>query len=77
MYTDCPGVQLYTGNFLEYGMPLKGGKKASKRRAFCLETQFAPDAVNRPQFISPVIDAGQCAEYETRYVFSIGEPWKK
>jgi len=76
MYTDCPGVQLYTGNFLEDGMPLKGGKKAVKHHAFCLETQFAPDAVNRPQFLSPVIDAGACSEYETRYVFAIGEPWK-
>jgi len=77
MYTDCPGVQLYPGNFLEDGMLLKGGKKAGKRRAFCLETQFAPDAVNRPRFESPVIHAGECSEYETRYVFSIGEPWKK
>lgn len=77
MITDCDGVQLYSGNFLMDGLPLKGGKKANKRRAFCLETQFAPDAVNRPQFLSPVIEAGQCAESETRYVFSIGAPWDK
>lgn len=77
MTTDCDGVQLYSGNFLTDGLPLKGGKKAAKRRAFCLETQFVPDAVNRPQFVSPVIEAGQCAESETRYVFSIGEPWNK
>jgi aldose 1-epimerase len=77
MYTDCPGVQLYTGNYLDDGMSLKGGKKANKHCAFCLETQFAPDAVNRPQFDSPVIEAGECSEYETRYVFSVGAPWNK
>lgn len=75
MTTTCPGVQLYSGNFLEEGLPLKGGRKALKRRAFCLETQFAPDAVNRPQFDSPVIEAGQVSQYETSYVFSVGEPW--
>lgn len=76
MTTNCDGVQLYSGNFLPDGLKLKNGSKTLKRRAFCLETQFAPDAVNRPQFLSPVIEAGQIAEYETCYTFTAGEPWK-
>lgn len=77
MLTSNDGVQLYSGNFLPDGLTIKGGRKVKKRMAFCFETQFAPDAVNRPQFASPVIEAGQCSEYETRYVFGIGAPWNK
>ncbi len=75
--TSCDGVQLYSGNFLTDGLPIKGGRKVKKRMAFCLETQFAPDAVNRPRFLSPVIEAGECSEYETWYTFCIGAPWNK
>ncbi len=75
--TDCDGVQFYSGNFLPDGLPIKGGRKVKKRMAFCLETQFAPDAVHWPQFKSPVIEAGECAESETRYTFTVGEPWEK
>ncbi len=75
--TNCDGVQLYSGNFLTDGLPIKGGRKVKKRMAFCLETQFAPDAVNAPRFLSPVIEAGECSEYETWYTFSIGAPWNE
>ena len=75
LITDRPGVQLYTGNFLTEGMPLKGGHKATKNRAFCLETQLAPDAVNKPQFgDNAVLPAGACAHYQTSYVFSTKRP---
>ena len=40
--TDQPGVQLYTGNYLDSSLKIKGNKKATQYRAFCLETQFFP-----------------------------------
>ena len=46
VYTDQPGVQLYTGNFLGYGADFKGGVKQVKHGALCLETQTEPNAVN-------------------------------
>ena len=46
VYTDQPGIQLYTGNFLGYGTDFKGGVKQVKYGAFCLETQTEPNSVN-------------------------------
>lgn len=71
VYTDLPGMQLYTGNFLDESVLMKGGCSANKHRAFCLETQYFPDAVNHCNFPSPVIEAGECKEYTTRFVFSV------
>ncbi len=69
--TSSPGVQLYTGNFLDENVVMKGESRANKNRAFCLETQYYPDAVNHANFESPVIEAGQCKEYFTRFEFSV------
>lgn len=69
VYTDSPGMQFYSGNFLNGGITLKGGRKASYRGGLCLETQFFPDAVNHPSFKSPVIEAGECYGYFTRFEF--------
>ena len=46
VYTDQPGIQLYTGNFLGYGADFKGGIKQIKHGAFCLEAQTEPNSVN-------------------------------
>ena len=46
VYTDQPGIQLYTGNFLGYGADFKGGIKQIKHGALCLEAQTEPDSVN-------------------------------
>ena len=46
VYTDQPGVQLYTGNFLGFGADFKGGIKQVKNGALCLETQTEPNSVN-------------------------------
>ena len=62
--TDCPGVQLYTGNFLN-GARGKGGAAYEKRSAVCLETQYFPNAVNEPGFASPVVKAGVPFRSET------------
>lgn len=46
VYTDCPCVQLYTGNGMNDTVPFKGGVKQIPRGALCLETQYAPDSPN-------------------------------
>lgn len=67
--TTLPGVQFYTANHLA-GLPAgKGGAVYGRRHAFCLETQFYPDAPNRPAFPSPVLRAGEKYDHTTRYVF--------
>lgn len=66
-YTDLPGMQFYTANFLTDELPGKGGAVYGKRRAFCFETQHFPDAVNKPQFPSPVLKAGE--EYQTTTIY--------
>jgi len=65
--TTEPGVQLYTGNFLDGSLTGKGGKKYEKHYAFCLETQHFPDSPNKPDFPSVVLNPGQ--EYATATVF--------
>jgi aldose 1-epimerase len=65
--TTEPGVQFYTGNFLDGTIKGKGGKVYNKRFAFCLETQHFPDSPNRPAFPSTVLKPG--AKYDTTTVF--------
>ena len=67
--TTEPGLQLYTGNFLD-GIRGKGGKVYNRRYAFCLETQHFPDSPNHPQFPSTVLKPGQHFESTTVYKFS-------
>lgn len=58
VYTDQPGVQFYTANWLEQGNG-KSGAFYHARTAFCFETQNFPDAVNKPHFPSPIVKAGK------------------
>lgn len=68
VHTDCPGVQLYAGNFLnETG---KGGVYYGKRTGIALETQYYPDSVNHPEWPQPFTKAGQRYRSETVYKFS-------
>lgn len=67
--TDYPGVQMYTGNFLD-GVEGKGGHIYRKREGICFEPQFYPDAINKPEFISPICKAGQKYRKEIVYTFS-------
>ncbi len=66
--TDCPGVQFYSGNFLE-GEQGKDGVSYTHRGGICLETQFYPDAVNKPQWRQPFFKAGETYKSETTYRF--------
>lgn len=67
VYTDLPGMQFYTGNFLKAELPGKEGAVYDMRSAFCFETQYYPDAANKPSFPSPVLRAGE--EYKTTTIY--------
>jgi aldose 1-epimerase len=71
MWTTEPGMQLYTGNFLDGSARGKGGVAYTKRSAFCLETQHFPDSPNQPKFPSVVLDRGEQYHTTTIYRFSV------
>lgn len=66
VYTDLPGMQFYTANFLDH-VKGKGGAYYERRSSYCFETQYFPDAVNKPEFPSPILKAGE--EYRTTTVY--------
>jgi aldose 1-epimerase len=68
--TTEPGVQFYTGNFLDGTLAGKNGRVYRRRAGFCLETQHYPDSPNRPSFPSTVLRPGQ--EYRSKTVFAFG-----
>ena len=68
VYTDCPGIQFYSGNFLDDEG--KDGIHYGKRSGVALETQFYPDALHHPDWAQPVTKAGQRYHSETCYRFS-------
>jgi aldose 1-epimerase len=65
-----PGVQFYTGNFLDGTIHGKGGKVYAHRGAFCLETQHFPDSPNKPNFPSTELKPGHTYHTVTVYRFS-------
>jgi aldose 1-epimerase len=65
--TTEPGVQLYTGNFLDGSLNGKGGATYGRHAGFCLETQHYPDTPNKPAFPSSLLRPG--ATYSSRTVF--------
>jgi aldose 1-epimerase len=68
--TTEPGVQFYTGNFLNGTVTGKGGTVYQKRAGFCLETQHYPDSPNQESFPSTVLEPGQTYSTTTVYRFS-------
>jgi aldose 1-epimerase len=68
--TTEPGVQFYTGNFLDGTVIGKGGHAYQRRSGFCLETHHFPDSPNKPQFPSTILRPGQT--YRSRTVFTFG-----
>ncbi len=70
VYTTEPGIQFYTGNFLDGTLKGKDGKVYPHRSAFCLETQHYPDSPNKPSFPSTVLRPGEKYETTTIYKFS-------
>jgi aldose 1-epimerase len=68
--TTEPGIQFYSGNFLDGHNVGKAGKVYRKRYGLCLETQHYPDSPNRPAFPSTVLDPGQTYRHTTEYRFA-------
>jgi aldose 1-epimerase len=70
MTTTEPGVQFYTGNFLDGKQKGKGGVLYQKNNAFCLEAQHYPDSVNHPSFPSVILQPGKEYTQRTAYRFT-------
>jgi aldose 1-epimerase len=70
IFTTQPGVQFYSGNFLD-GTVQGHGKKYQKHFGFCLETQHYPDSPNRPEFPSTVLKPGEKYQESTVHKFSV------
>lgn len=69
-FTDCCGMQFYAGNFLKPHSG-KGGVTYDKRHAFCLESQYYPNAINQEGFESPLLKAGEKYDTTTIYKFYV------
>jgi galactose mutarotase len=72
VYTTEPGVQFYTGNFLDGTITGKSGHIYRHRNAFCLETQHFPDSPNQPAFPSTILRPGDVYRSETIFAFGVG-----
>lgn len=70
VYTDLPGVQFYTANSMATDMG-KGRTAYHKRDGYCFETQYFPDSVNKPEFASAFLKAGEEYKTTTIYKFSV------
>ncbi len=70
VFTTEPGIQFYTGNFLDGSNKGKGGVAYKQHGAFCLEAQHFPDSVNQPNFPSTILRPGQVYTQTTVYKFS-------
>jgi len=68
--TTQPGVQFYTGNFLDGKQKGKGGIRYKQYAGFCLETQHYPDSVNHPDFPTVILQPGILYVQTTVYAFT-------
>ena len=70
LYTTQPGIQFYSGNFLDGTLMGKGGAAYEKYGGVALEPQHYPDAVNIPHFPSIVLQPGEVYRQKVEYRFS-------
>ena len=73
VHTTEPGMQFYSGNFLDGSVTGKGGHMYAHRSGFCLETQHFPDSPNQPGFPSVVLRPGGEYRSSTMYTFGVDE----
>jgi aldose 1-epimerase len=73
LFTEEPGVQFYSGNFLDGSLSGKG-RGYAHRAGFCLEPQHFPDAPNQPGFPSTILRPGERYATESRFKFSVENP---
>jgi aldose 1-epimerase len=70
VYTTEPGLQFYTGNFLDGKLKGKNGVAYKKHQAFCMEADHFPDSVNHADFPSTILEPGKTYTQTTIYKFS-------
>ena len=73
VYTDEPGIQVYSGNFLDGTVTGKKGITYQQRCGICLETQKYPDTPNKPEWPSAVLRPGETYQSHTTFAFSVRE----
>jgi aldose 1-epimerase len=71
--TTEPGMQFYTGNFLDGTLTGKGGHVYKRRMGFCLETQHYPDSPNKPSFPNTILRPGETYRSKTVFAFSVSK----
>ncbi|MBW4566146.1 MAG: galactose mutarotase [Mojavia pulchra JT2-VF2] len=71
VFTDQPGIQFYSGNFLNGTFKTDDGKAIEKHTALCLETQHFPDSPNQPEFPSVILHPGEKYHTTTKYKLSL------
>jgi len=71
VYTTEPGLQFYSGNFLNGSIKTSNGKAISQHAALCLETQHFPDSPNEPSFPSTILKPGEKYHTITKYKISL------
>lgn len=71
VYTDEPGIQFYSGNFLDGTVTGKNGVVYNKRHGLCLETQHYPDSPNKPEWPSVVLRPGETYRSHCIFAFSV------
>ena len=71
VYTDEPGIQVYSGNFLDGTVTGKGGVVYKNRPGLCLVTQHYPDSPNKPEWPSVVLRPGETYRSRCIYAFSV------
>ena len=71
MTTDEPGIQFYSGNFLDGTLPTRDGKTYAHRTGFCLETEHYPDSPNQKNFPTTVLNPGENYKTKTTFKFSV------
>jgi aldose 1-epimerase len=73
VFTEEPGLQFYTGNFMNGQNTMKHGNKDVYRTAFAMETEHFPDSPNEPSYPSVVLKPGQVYQTFTEYKFSVAK----
>ncbi len=71
VYTTEPGMQFYSGNFLDGSIQNRDGKPVNKQNALCLETQHFPDSPNKPSFPSTILKPGEKYHTVTKYKLTV------
>ncbi|GLR84343.1 aldose epimerase family protein [Bradyrhizobium iriomotense] len=74
LFTDQPGLQVYSGNYLDGSVAGKGGRLYRQSDALCLEPHIWPNSPNRPDFPSPRLAPGSAYKHHTVYRFGVSSP---